>query len=399
MNTTLRIREIQITPLAIPMRVKFEHAAATRNTADPVILRLVAEASNDVVGYGETLARPYVTGETADGVIDDIVEHFAPRLLDFHVDSFPAALEFAEQLPSFVEGRVVNAARAAVELAVIDLAGNAYGRRAAEVATWLELPHFGAPGCLKTARYSGMVVGRTSRKRRNFLRVQRWYGLRDFKLKVAVEGWQDRLADAHRVLGSAIRAGKATLRVDANGGWTPDQALEHIDRLESHGVSAIEQPLQPTDDGHLAEIARRATACDLIADESLLTLDDGKRLMNDCGVRVLNVRIAKNGGLIPALRLADHALRADRDVQLGCLVGETSILSAAGISLLECCPRVRFVEGAFGAFLLGGDVTSRPIRFGYGGRLARRARCGLGIEVNAQAVQALAAKPSLTMHL
>ena len=63
-------------------------------------------------------------------------------------------------------------------------------------------------------------------------------------------------------------------------------------------------------------------------------------------------RIAKNGGLLPALRIARRALEAGLDLQLGCLVGETSLLSAAGLAFLQACPRVRFVEGAFGRFLL-----------------------------------------------
>src|SRR5690606_37817002 len=114
---------------------------------------------------------------------------------------FPAALEFAEQLPTLVEGRVVHAARAAVELALIDLAGRAFHRRASEAATWLGLPGFGAPGALRVARYSGMAVGRRPQRLRPFLRLQRLYGLRDFKLKVATDGWEQRLRDVERVLG------------------------------------------------------------------------------------------------------------------------------------------------------------------------------------------------------
>ena len=61
----LRIRRVQIHPLTIPMRFRFEHAAAAREVSNPVIVELSAEAPYaDCVGYGETLARKYVTGET-----------------------------------------------------------------------------------------------------------------------------------------------------------------------------------------------------------------------------------------------------------------------------------------------------------------------------------------------
>ena len=93
-------------------------------------------------------------------------------------------------------------------------------------------------------------------------------------------------------------------------------------------------------------------------------------------MRVFNIRLAKNGGLLPALRIARLALSAGVNVQLGCLVGETSILSAAAVGFLETCPAVRFVEGAFGKLLLREDVVRRPIRFGRRGRSRRTSAWG-----------------------
>ncbi len=58
MNAPLHVRTLRIHPLAIPMRIRFEHAAATRVMADPVIVELTAGAPYaHEVGYGETLAR------------------------------------------------------------------------------------------------------------------------------------------------------------------------------------------------------------------------------------------------------------------------------------------------------------------------------------------------------
>ena len=91
--------------------------------------------------------------------------------------------------------------------------------------------------------------------------------------------------------------------------------------LERGGVCALEQPLPDVHDADLPYLAEQ-THCDLIADESLLTIEDAQRLIDGGGVRVFNIRIAKNGGLLPALRIARLALAAGLDVQLGCLVGE-----------------------------------------------------------------------------
>ena len=388
--TPLRIRNVHVYRLEIPLRTRFEHAAASRDTADPVVVQLAAVAPYaHHAGFGETLARPYVTGETPASVVQDIADLFAPRLAAFMPASFADALEFIETLPTQLGGRIVTAARTAVELALLDLAGRVFRRRPADIVGWLGLPGFGPPGCRATARYSGIIVGSTRRKLGAFLRLQRLYGLRDFKLKVAVDGWEQRLEWAYRQLQRPLEQGRATLRVDANGGWTPEQARAALPALERCGVCAIEQPLGDHEDAELLALAEQ-TSCDLIADESLLTIADAKRLIDGGGVQVLNVRLAKNGGLMPSLRIARMALTAGLDVQLGCLVGETSILTAAGIAFLEACPNVRFVEGAFGSFLLRADVVRRPIRFGLGGRIRPRRSFGLGVDVDTHALDRLA---------
>jgi muconate cycloisomerase len=389
MNQPLRIREAELHQLAIPMRFAFEHAAATRRVADPVLLRLLGEAPHaDGEGWGETLARPYVTGETPETVVTDIQQIFLPLLLEFRATSFPEALEFMDALPFEALGRSLNAARSAVELALLDLAGRAFRRRPSDSAGWIGLAGFGAPGSSASARYSGMAVGRGGFKAGLILRGQRLFGLRDFKLKVAMPGWERRLEQVGTLLRAAIERETATLRVDANAGWTADEASAAIPLLEAAGVCAIEQPLRPEDDERLTQLATR-TRCDIIADESLVTLDDARRLIEIGGVQVFNIRLAKVGGFMPALRMAHMALTAGRDVQLGCLVGETSLLTAAGRAFLEACPHVRFVEGAFGGWLLTADVVSKPLRFGWGGKLPAMAGFGLGVSVAPEAVRRL----------
>ncbi|MFQ5806951.1 MAG: mandelate racemase/muconate lactonizing enzyme family protein [Phycisphaerae bacterium] len=399
MTAPLRIRRVQVFPLAIPLRFRFEHAAGDRDTADPVILQLAAEAPYAAhVGYGETLARRYVTGETSASVVDDITETFVPHLLEFRASSFAEAVEFASELPTRIDGRLVSAARCAVELALLDLAGRVFHRRLSDVTGWMDQPGFGRPGCVEAARYSGIVVGRAQRRMTALLRLQRCYGLRDFKIKVAVQGWETHLEQAHSVLRRGLQRGALTLRADANGAWDLEQARQALPTLERFGVTALEQPLPPAQDKHLPALAEQ-TPCDLIADESLLTIEDAEELIEAGGVRVLNIRLAKNGGLLPALRIAGRALAAGLDVQLGCLVGETSILAAAGIAFLEACPQVRFVEGAFGRLLLRTDVTGRPLRFGRGGRVRPPAGFGLGLHVSEHALRRLATTPVHPINL
>jgi L-Ala-D/L-Glu epimerase len=399
MRLPLQLREVRIHPLAIPLRFRFEHAAASREVADPVLLQLTAAAPfAEHEGWGETLARAYVTGESARSVVQDLAQIFVPALAELRAHSFGEVLDFVEALPYEVEGRIVHAARTAVELALLDLAGRAFGRRLADVAGWVGAPNFGPPGSLPTVRYSGYVVGSTPPKLRRWLRLQRWYGLRDFKIKVAIDGWEERLAQAAALLQRPLAAGRATLRADANGGWSLAAAHDALETLVAHGVSVLEQPLPEANDADLAWLAEQSR-CGLMVDESLLSLEDGQRLIAGGGVGVFNIRLAKHGGLLPALRLAELALSSGVDVQLGCLVGETSVLTAAELAFLEICPRVRFVEGALGTRLLTRDVVRASLRFGYRGRLRARPGFGSGVRVQREVVAAVAAEAARQVRL
>ena len=349
MNVPLHIRTLRVHRLAIPMRIRFEHALATRDTADPVIVELNAGAPfAHQVGYGETLARPYVTGETPDSVLEDITNLFTPRLAEFRPETFVAALEFIEALPMQFGGRIVTAARTAIELALLDLSCRVFRRRPADIAGWMGLPGFGPPGCRAALRYSGYIVGQTRGKLRALVRLQRLYGLRDFKLKVAVDGWQERLRWASELLARSIEKKRVTLRVDANAGWSLAEANEAVPVLEECGVCALEQPLPDADDADLPYLAEQ-TKCDLIVDESLLTTDDAQRLIAGGGVRVLNIRLAKNGGLMPALRIARLALAAGLDVQLGCMVGRNEHSQCGGDRVSGGVPEGAVCRGSTGA--------------------------------------------------
>jgi hypothetical protein len=81
------------------------------------------------------------------------------------------------------------------------------------------------------------------------------------------------------------------------------------------------------------------------------------------------------------------------------MVGETSILSAAGRRFLQIVPGVRFAEGSFGRFLLTRDVAARPVRFGYGGRFKALTGLGWGVTVRPDRLAELAADSPANIHL
>ncbi len=388
MSNAVPISRLTIHPLTIPLRQKFSHAAAERNCANPLIVAV--ELADRTIGYGETHPREYVTGENIESAIAAIRDIFLPLLVNVRPTNFGEAIDAVANLPHEDEsGVVISAARAAVELALLDAYSRAFHRSIEHVAGYVDEKLLGAPGSRDTVRFSGVISASDPERAARSLRKMRWGRLRDFKIKVGDDEDDARVRACIRALGRSLPKGVTSLRLDANGAWSLDDATRRLLAWESLPITSVEQPLPKGDLHDWANLAQ-CTNLPLMADESLVTADDAESLIVHRAASWFNIRISKNGGLIPALRLAVLARRHHLDVQLGCMVGETSILSAAGRWFLQLVPNVRFAEGSFGRFLLSDDVTKRSLRFGFGGRWRPMIGPGLGIEVDPVRLERLA---------
>ena len=304
-------------------------------------------------GWGEALPRPYVTGETVDSVIDVLRQRLWPHWLDRSEQGIPSSLDaLAEVLsPPEVGGRRANAAAGALELSCLPLLD--WPQRAGGI----------------DSRVSGVIGSADPARTRRKLRQMLWFGLRDIKLKLGLGDDVDRrnLQIVSSCLGRRLQRGGCTLRVDVNGGWAMDQVRSRVAELPQWGVCAVEQPTFCSA-GELVKLAA-ASPLPLMADESLLTQSDAHTLLT-AGDRIWwNLRIGKNGGVGRVLSLARMAAENRVPFVLGCMVGETSLLSAWQRVVLQIGPRPRFVEGNYGRFLLRDDVFRRSLRFGYAGKL------------------------------
>lgn len=380
MPAALVISRVTLRPLAIPLRRKFTHAGAAREVAEPLIV--CVELADHTLGYGETHPRPYVSGETTGSAIAAITDTFIPLLVNMRPANFGEALEAIAALPFTDDlGRPVTAARAAVELALLDAYSRAFNRSLEAIGGFLEELSFRPPGSNQTVTYSGILSSGDPRRVARSIRRMRWFGLRDFKLKVGDADDDARLRSAAAALAKPISQGKARLRIDANFAWTLDQARGQLNAWRKLPISSVEQPLAR---GHLDDWKQLAidSPFPLMADESLVTPTDANNLTAASPRIGFNIRISKNGGLIPAMRLAAHARRHETPYQLGCMVGETSILSAAGRWFLNLVPDVRFAEGSYGRFLLTDDIAAPRQNLHYRGRIRPIAGPGLGVKVN-----------------
>ena len=136
------------------------------------------------------------------------------------------------------------------------------------------------------------------------------------KLKL---GTQD---DVVRV--AAVRAARpdARIYVDANAAWNPDEAIQHIKELEPYRLDMIEQPTAKDDIEGMGYVQAH-TKIPIVADETVRSLADVEALAK-AGVKGINLKLMKIGGLIPALKMLNRGRELGLKIMLGCM-SETSL--------------------------------------------------------------------------
>jgi L-Ala-D/L-Glu epimerase len=378
----MRVVELSAFQLRIPLRRVFRHATYVRTATDNVVVRCALE--DGTAGYGEGVPREYVTGETIDSALDLLTRSDLAAQLD-DVRDFPASVALAERLrlapiPGDERQCQGNAARCAVELALLDAYGRHFRQPLGKVTELL------VPGLYKPqpwVRYTGPISTKNRFKLRLYGFVMWAYGFRQVKLKVGMAGHDDvaRLRLLRRWLGRKI-----DVRVDANEAWSPADAGQRIAELQPYGVSSFEQPVPHADVACLKEV-RKQTGAAVMLDESLCSLVDARRALEEESCDLFNLRLSKCGGFIPTLRLAQFARAHGLGYQLGCQVGETALLSAAGRHFATTVADLRYLEGSYDRHLLREALGTKDITFRRGGWAPALTGPGLGIDVDPKALE------------
>ena len=211
-------------------------------------------------------------------------------------------------------------------------------------------------------------------------------GMRSIKIKIGFADDYERVSSVREIMGDGV-----SLRIDANGAFNVKSALAFASRIQHLRIDSMEQPIPRGDAKELARV-RANSPIPIMADESLVTFADASELIENSSCDLFNLRISKNGGIFQTLRLADMARTAGIGIQLGCQVGETAILSAAGRHLSAHLADLRFIEGSYGDLLLLEDISEAPVNFGYAGKAPLLHGNGLGMEIREDILEKYAVK-------
>jgi L-alanine-DL-glutamate epimerase-like enolase superfamily enzyme len=370
----MRIENAELRFLEIPFRLTLSHGAKSgRVSSDSIVLRVGSGAH---AGFGEAVVREYVSGSLGRGpeMRREAARLTAGLLEPLRERDLPWS-EVAAHLAGLACDPPALPLLCAVESAVLAAAVSEAQEREPSSDPWTVL---GREPVRPTVTYGGVLPFVPLEAARLYIGMCAKMKMTNLKVKVGRDAAYNAaiLGLCREVLG-----GDFDLRVDANSAWSPEDSDEHLDNCRRHGVRLIEQPF-PASDGASACAALADRGFSVMADEGVLTAADVRSLASSRGAQVVNLRLSKNGGLGRVLALAAEADACGLSYQLGCMVGETGLLSCMGRLAASLLPRPRYVEGSYDDLLLEANIVSPSFGFGPGGRAELSRGRGMGYRVD-----------------
>ena len=334
-----RVREVRTRVVRRPLHSTFATALRSTDVIESVLVEI--EDDDGIVGTGEAPANWRVTGESLAGIEACVDGPLAAVLLASDGDAW----HVGDAVRAAVVGN--HGAKAAVDVALHDLAAR---RAGVPLATYLGASTLTSTTDVTLAAGSVEELVTAAGKR-----VAEGFGA--LKLKVGT----DAIKDVARVIAVRTAVGpEVAIRLDANQGWSPEEAIRVIGDLEDAGtaVELVEQPVPARDIAGLAAVTA-AVHTPVMADEAVFDAADLALVLERRAADLLNVKLAKCGGIGPAHDLLERARAAGLGTMLGSMM-ETGIGVAAAASV-GAAFGTSLVDDLDAAWWLAGSAA--PLRY------------------------------------
>jgi len=306
----MKIRNIRTTLLHAPLKTPFVTSLRRVDALEDLVV--IIECDDGTVGYGEGAQTPVITGETIGSMIATI-DYIATHIIGMEIEDLDTILHRVHHV--IVKN---TTAKSALEIALYDLKAKS-----------LRTPLFKMLGGTKTSFRTDITIsmGEVDTMIKDSLHAVD-LGYDTLKIKIGDDPKKDieRIIEIHNTLDPSV-----ILRLDANQGWTAEESVILLHALEKRDIIAefIEQPVAADDAKGLKYIKERVRT-PLLADESIFSLKDAKRLLELQAIDYVNIKLAKTAGITQALALADLSAGFGVKCMIGCML-EGPISVAAGV--------------------------------------------------------------------
>ncbi len=305
----MKITDIKIGRLSTPLKKPFKTALRTLETIDNIIV--VVETDKGIVGYGGAAPTAVITGDTTEAILGGIN----------HIKSYMIGKEIQqlEDILITLNGCMVgnSSAKAAVDMAIYDLYGKLY-----------HAPLYELLGGYRSHLSTDITISLNDpdEMARDSLDA-RLKGYKTLKIKVGKDADMDikRMLAIRKAVGQEI-----ILRIDANQGWKPKEAVYAIKRMEQADIhiDLAEQPVLGKDFEGMKYVTDRVNV-PVLADESVFSPSDALKLITMRAADMINIKLMKTGGIYNALKIVSLAEAAGMKCMIGSMMESKIGVTAA----------------------------------------------------------------------
>ena len=306
----MKITEVKLGKISVPLRVPFKTALRSVSSVEDIVVEVHTDTG--AVGYGEAPPTGAITGDTTGAILGALQDHIIKTVVGRDVDDFE---ELMLALNKCIVGN--TRAKAAMDMALWDLYGQLYkipvykllGGSRKEIITDITI---------SVNDPDEMALDAVDAVRR---------GYDTLKIKVGAHPELDvaRLTAVRQAIGSDTR-----IRIDANQGWEPKQAVRLLNQMQEKGldIEFVEQPVKAHDIDGLKYVTERSYV-PVLADESVFSPEDAVRIMQTRAADLVNIKLMKCGGLYNALKIVSAAEVYGVECMIGCMLEAKISVNAA----------------------------------------------------------------------
>ncbi|WP_353093258.1 dipeptide epimerase [Tissierella praeacuta] len=306
----MKITDIRIGEISVPLKTPFKTALRTVNSVEDIMVEIHTDTGN--IGFGEAPPTGVITGDTKGAIVGAIQDHIKKSIVGMDLENF-------EDIMLKLNKCVLNntSAKAAIDIALYDLYGQLYNA-----------PLYKILGGYRKEIITDITISVNSPEEMasdSIDAIKR--GFTTLKIKVGKDSLMDleRMKAIRKAVGYDVK-----LRIDANQGWKPKEAVQALRKMEDAGldIEFVEQPVEASDIDGLKFVTDNVSI-PVLADESVFSPQNALTILQKRAADFVNIKLMKTGGIHNALKICSIAEIYGVECMIGCMLEAKVSVNAA----------------------------------------------------------------------
>jgi len=306
----MKITDIKLGHILVPLKKPFKTALRRVDSVENVVVKI--ETDSGQVGYGEAPPTGVITGDTIGSIIGAIEEHIKVLLIGMDIENLEGIMFKLDN--SLVKN---TSAKAAIDIAIYDLYGQLYN-----------VPVYKLLGGYRKEIPNDITISINDPEEMandSINAVEQGYETLKIKVGNNLELDLKRMQAIRDAVGYDVN-----LRIDANQGWSPKEAIFIIRKIEDLklNIELVEQPVEASDIKGLKMVTDNVIT-PILADESVFSPKDAMTIIQMRAADLINIKLMKTGGIHNALKICSIAEVYGVECMLGCMLESNISVTAA----------------------------------------------------------------------